>query len=136
MATRINVNSNELDWCPADDVFDSYHLDTSATDDADAGIFVKVLRRPDDGGGCWHCLLRFRPPVGHAIRITAVAQSDEEVFFLSSGDGREGVYGCNPQGLRHGQTVTTDTIVLAHYHGEPDDVLRAELVPLDVIASR
>ena len=29
---------------------------------------MKVLRAPDDGGGCWHCLLRFRPPAGQAIR--------------------------------------------------------------------
>lgn len=82
MTDRISIDSNELGWRPAADEFPGYALDT---EDRDAGIFVKVLRRPDDGGGCWHCLLRFRPPEGKAIRITAVAQSDEEVFML---DGR------------------------------------------------
>jgi len=88
----------------------------------------KVLRRPDDGGGCWHCLFRFRPPSGRAIRVTAIARSDEEVFILTG--ERAGHYGCNPPGLRHGQTLTEDTTVLVHYHGQPDDVLRAEVVDL------
>jgi hypothetical protein len=112
-----------MEWQPAGEVFSGYVLDT---DDPDAGVFVKVLRAPDDGGGCWHCLLRFRPPAGQAIRITAIAQSDEELFILT-GD-RYGAYGCNPKGLRHGQTITEDTTVLVHYHDAPDDILRAKVV--------
>jgi hypothetical protein len=125
MGERISIDSNEIEWQPAAELFPGYVLET---DDPDAGIFVKPLRRPEDGAGCWHCLLRFRPPQGRGIRITAIAQSDEEVFMLTG--TRAGQYGCNPEGLRHGQTVTEDTTVLVHYHGAPDDVLRAEVIEL------
>lgn len=123
MTHRISIDSNDMEWRRAAEVFAGYALDT---DDPDAGIFVKVLRMPDDGGGCWHCLLRFRPPAGKAIRITAIAQSDEELFMLT-GD-RYGHYGCNPKGLRHGQTITEETTALVHYHDAPDDILRADVV--------
>jgi|SRR5262245_35283752 len=123
MTKRISIDTNEMTWQRASEVFPGYVLDT---DDPEAGIFVKPLRGPDDGGGCWHCLLRFRPPAGRAIKVTAVARSDEEVFILNS--GRAGQYGCNPMGLRHGQTVTEDTTILVHYHAAPDEVLRAEVV--------
>jgi len=127
MSTRISTDSRELEWRPASEieVFSAYRLDS---DEADTGIFVKVLRQPDDGGGCWHCLFRFRPPPRRAIRVTAIARSDEEVFILTG--ERAGHYGCNPSGLRHGQTLTEDTTVLVHYHGQPDDVLGAEVIDL------
>lgn len=68
-------------------------------------------------------------PAGQAIRVTAVAESDEEIFYLSTSDGDGlGVYGCNPAGLRHGVTVTEETTALVHYHGAPDRVLHAEVV--------
>jgi len=123
MGNRIGLDTLEMDWRPAAEVFPGYTL---ATDDPEAGIFVKVLRNPDDGGGCWHLLFRFRPPAGGAIRVTAIARSDEEVFILSG--ERSGHYGCNPTGLRHGQTVTEDTTLLVHYHDAPDEILRAEIV--------
>lgn len=134
MAKRISIDSNELDWQPAHEVFPGYRV---AAGGPDHGIFVKVLRRPEDGGGCWFCLLRFNPPDGYAIRVTAVAASDEEVFILSdeSGHHQLGAFGCNPEGLRHGNTLTGDTVVLAHYHGAPDDVLKAELVELASLQS-
>lgn len=92
-------------------------------------MFLKVLRRPGDGGGCWCALLRFRPPAGRAIRVTAVAASDEEVVVLSDGSGgRSATFSCNPEGLRHGNTFAADTTAFVHYHGEPDEVLRMELV--------
>jgi hypothetical protein len=123
MTNRISLDTNAMEWEPAGKLFPGYVLEC---DDPDAGIFVKPLRRPEDGGGCWHVLLRFRPPAGQGIRITAIARSDEEVFMLT-GD-RAGQYGCNPEGLRHGQTVTEDTTVLVHYHEAPDEVLRAEVI--------
>jgi len=123
MGTRISLDTNEMEWRPAAESFPGYTIDS---DDPEAGVFAKVLRNPGDGGGCWHVLFRFRPPVGRAIRITAVARSDEEVFILT-GD-RTGHYGCNPAGLRHGQTVTEDTTILVHYHDGPDEILRAEVV--------
>jgi hypothetical protein len=123
MGNRISLDTKGMEWRPAAEVLPGYDIDS---DDPEAGIFVKVLRNPDDGGGCWHLLFRFRPPTGRAIRLTAVAQSDEELFILT-GD-RSGHYGCNPKGLRHGQTITEDTTVLVHYHAAPDDILRAEVI--------
>ena len=125
MAKRISIDTNEIDWLPAAEVFPGYQLEA---EDRDAGIFVRVLRRPSDGGGCWQCLLRFVPPSGKGIRITAVAQSDEEVFILDT--HRSGSYSCNPAGLRHGQTVTEETTALVHYHGDPDRILKAEVIEL------
>ena len=126
MGNRISLDTNAMDWQRAEDVHPDYKLD--GLDDPEAGIFVKVLRAPDHGGGCWHVLYRFRPPAGRAIRLTAVAASDEEVFILD-GD-RAGHYGCNPKGLRHGQTVTEDTTFLVHYHEAPDEILKAEVIEL------
>jgi hypothetical protein len=123
MGNRISLDTNEMEWQPAAALFSGYQLDT---DDPEAGIFAKVLRSPDDGGGCWHVLFRFRPPAGRGIRVTAIAQSDEEVFILTG--ERTGHYGCNPKGLRHGQTVTEDTTILVHYHDAPDEILRAEVI--------
>src|SRR5437868_5437360 len=92
MANRISIDTSGIEWQPASDVFAGYRLENHAGaqgdaddgDDTAAGIFVRVLRRPADGGDCWHCLLRFRPPAGRAIRITAVAESDEEVFIVDT----------------------------------------------------
>jgi hypothetical protein len=129
MVNRARVDTRTTDWVAAGEIRPDYAVDTG---DADTGVFLKLLRRPDDGGGCWHWLIRFAPPEGRAIRITAVAESDEEIFFLSdeSGEDRAGVYSCNPAGLRHGITVTAETVALVHYHGEPDRILRAEVVEL------
>jgi hypothetical protein len=126
MENRISLNTDEMEWLPAADFFPGYAVEGA---EPGTGIFVKPLRRPEDGGGCWHLLLRFRPPEGRAIRITAIAQSDEELFMLSG--QRAGQYGCNPKGLRHGQTITEDTTVLVHYHDEPDEILRAEVIDLE-----
>lgn len=126
MADRISIDTNAVDWQPAHEVFDSYRVDGVGPDH---GVFIKVLRRPEDGGGCWHCLIKFSPPPGKTLRITATAASDEEVFILSD-EGqhdRAGTYGCNPAGLRHGQVATGDLVALVHYHGAPDDIIRCEL---------
>lgn len=131
MGAQLKLTTGDIEWQPVSTVFDDYQVPPM---EPPAGVFVKVLRRPTDGGGCWHCLLRFRPPPGHAIRITAVARSDEEVYILSASDGRDGMYSCNPAGLRHGQTLVSDTVALVHYHGQPDEVLRAEVVALGDLA--
>jgi hypothetical protein len=131
---RIKVDPNDLAWRPAHEVWPEYRLEgaNSGSDPYGAGIFVKVLRRPDDGGGCWCVLLRFTPPPEKAIRVTAVASSDEEVLILSdqSETDRSGSFTCNPAGLRHGNTFTGETVAFVHYHAEPDQVLKAELVEL------
>ncbi|MHB1584793.1 MAG: hypothetical protein ACYCU7_07330 [Acidimicrobiales bacterium] len=131
MAPRIKIDPGTVGWQPAEEVWPGYRLEGGG---ADCGIFVKVLRRPADGAGCWCALVRFLPPPGFAIRLSAVAASDEEVLLLTGPDGAEpasGVFTCNPEGLRHGNTLTADTTAYIHYHGDPDRVLRAELVALD-----
>jgi hypothetical protein len=135
---RIKLNYDELSWQPAHEVWPGYRLqdlDTTTSPSSGPGVFVKVLRRPGDGGGCWCALLRFTPPRKHAIHVTAVAASDEEVFILSdsSSHSRSGIFTCNPEGLRHGNTFAADTVAYVHYHGEPDQILKAELVePADI----
>jgi hypothetical protein len=125
MTRRTHLATTDLEWARASDVMPGF----AALDDTDAGVFVKVLRRPDDGGDCWHWLIRFVPPEGRAIRVTAVAESDEETFYFTNpGPECEGVYGCNPAGLRHGVTLTEETVALVHYHGAPDRIVRAEIV--------
>jgi hypothetical protein len=49
MTNRISIDSNDIAWQPAHEVFSGYRLDTV---DPEAGVFVKVLRAPADGGGC------------------------------------------------------------------------------------
>lgn len=127
MASRIKIDTKAIDWVPAGEVWPGYRLE-GLPDDSDPachGIFLEVLRRPEDGGGC--ALLRFVPPPGHAIRVTATAASDEEVLMLTEG---QGTFTCNPEGLRHGNTLTQDTTAFVHYHRDPDDVIRTELVAL------
>lgn len=132
--TRIKIDTAGTDWQPAHEVWPGYDLPAAGgvADANGAGIFLKVLRRPSDGGGCWCALLRFAPPPGAAIRVTAIAASDEEVLILSdaSGSTRPGTFTCNPEGLRHGNTFTADTVAYVHYHGDPDRMLKAEVVPL------
>lgn len=134
MPTRIKLDPNTIGWQPADEVWPGYRLEPGPPDGGEgSGIFVKVLRSPADGAGCWCALVRFVPPPGFAIRLTAVAASDEEVLLLTRPDpseGSAGVFTCNPRGLRHGDTLTAVTTAYVHYHGDPDRVLRAELVAL------
>jgi len=135
---RIKVDTDGLSWQPAHEVWPWHRLagiDASAAPPA-PGVFVKVLCRPEDGGGCWCALLRFVPPAGRAIRISAVAASDEEVFILfdSSDRDRSGSFTCNPDGLRHGNTFVADTIAFVHYHGQPDQVLKLEMTDLADVA--
>jgi len=134
MTTRSHLDTNAMEWVPAGEILADYHVET---DSPDTGVFLKVLRRPQDGGDCWHWLIRFAPPVGRGIRIAAVAESDEEIFFLrdESPEGRAGVYACNEAGLRHGVTVTGEAVALVHYHAAPDRILRAEVVEVQGAAS-
>lgn len=135
MASRIKLDTNSVDWVPAGEVWPGYRLE-HLPPEADAGrhgMFLKVLRSPDDGGGCWCALLRFAPPPGHAIRVTATAASDEEVLIISGGSGS---FTCNPEGLRHGNTLTQDTTAFVHYHRDPDDVIKTEVIALSDLPGR
>lgn len=134
MRQRTRIHADQVAWQPAHEVWPGYVCDGLPDDQppGEGGIHLKVLRRPAEGAGCWFVLIRFSPPEGHGIRITAVAASDEEVFILSdaSGQARPGSFTCNPEGLRHGNSFTGETMALVHYHGSPDKVLKAEAVAL------
>jgi hypothetical protein len=133
MTSRTNIDTTAVPWQPASDVFPGYCFEGL---EPGYGAFVKVLRKPGDGGGCWQVLLRFAAPSGKALRLTATAASDEEAYILSdtSGHGRVGAYSCNPAGLRHGQTIVGEVVALVHYHGDPDDIIRAEGLDLHDLA--
>lgn len=136
---RIKVGTDDLPWQAAQEVWPGYRFGDFEGSAAPPGpgVFVKVLRRPEDGGGCWCALLRFLPPEGRAIRVRAIAASDEEVFivFDGSGNDRSGSFTCNPEGLRHGNTFVADTIAFVHYHGQPDEVLGIEVTDLSDVAA-
>ena len=80
MTHPIKINPDDMPWEPASSIMPQIPPPSE-----DHGMWVKVLRRPSDGGGCWCYLMRVVPEPGKAIRVVARAESDEEVFFLSGG---------------------------------------------------
>src|SRR5262249_21246280 len=93
-------------------------------------IQLKILsdRRKEGGGITW--LVRFSPPPGKIIRIVAMARSDEQIFKLEGGRRAtgeppppgSGSYGLNTQGQRHGAKITSETMDIVIYAGEPDEI--------------
>ena len=69
MGNRARVDTRTTDWVAAGEIRPDYAVDTG---DADTGVFLKLLRRPDDGGGCWHWLIRFAPPAGYRAGAEAI----------------------------------------------------------------
>jgi len=101
-------------------------------------VQLKVLsdRRLDGGGIAW--LVRFTPPAGKLIKIVATALSDEHIFSLQGGRGTKtgeraqgsGGYGLNPKGQPHSAMITTETMSLVIYTGEPDEINSMEVVDI------
>ena len=97
---------------------------------------LKILSdRRRDGGGLAD-LVRFSPPSGKIIKIVAVARSDEHIVGLEGGRGSKsgnqlrfpGIYGLNPKGKLHSAFISTDTISLVVYAGEPDAIKSIEII--------
>ena len=97
---------------------------------------LKILSdRRGDGGGIAY-LVKFSPPAGKLIKLVAVARSDEHVYILAGGycnkAGEQlrwpGDYGLNPNGHPHSAFIGEETVNLAVYTGEPDEVLECTVI--------
>jgi hypothetical protein len=102
-------------------------------------VQLKILsdRRAEGGGIAW--LVKFSPPSGRLIKIVATALSDEHVFNLEGGRGTKtgqparasGGYTLNPKGQPHSAFISTETVSLVVYRGEPDEVHSVEVVDIE-----
>jgi hypothetical protein len=121
----IAARSSEIEWQPGSPLFggDSNYQGQEL-------VHLKTLSdRRDDGGGIAY-LIRFSPPPNKMIRLVAVARSEEHVYVLEGGycnrAGKQlrfpGDYGLNPSGHPHSAFIGRETIGLAVYSGEPDEV--------------
>jgi len=97
---------------------------------------LKILSdRRGDGGGIAY-LVKFSPPAGKLIKLVAIARSDEHVYILAGGycnkAGEQlrwpGDYGLNPKGHPHSAFIGEETVNLAVYAGEPDEVLECTVI--------
>ena len=101
-------------------------------------VQLKVLsdRRHEGGGIAW--LVRFLPPPGKLIKIVADALSDEHIFSLQGGRSTKsgqpaqgaGRYGLNSKGQPHSAMISSETVALVIYTGEPDEIRSMEVVDL------
>jgi hypothetical protein len=104
-------------------------------------VQLKVLsdRRQEGGGIAW--LVRFLPPPGKLIKIVATALSDEHIFSLQGGRSTKsgqpaqgsGGYGLNPKGQPHSAMISSETMALVLYAGEPDEIHSMEVVDIDPV---
>ena len=75
-------------------------------------------------------------PEGKVIRIVAVALSDEHIFGLEGGRGTKsgerlrskGNYGLNPKGKPHSAFISSETVALVIYNGEPDEICSINVI--------
>jgi hypothetical protein len=130
---HLQVNPEGVDWRPMSDI-----NPTNPSPQGAHGTWVKVLRRPENGGG-WTIITRHVPPPGKAIRIVARAASHEEVYRLRGGfqnaAGTErqepGTYIFNPAGMLHGGLIREETVGLNFLHGDLDECLEYEFIDLE-----
>ena len=127
----MEVDTSQIDWAAG-----SPFYGPGSVHEGRETILLKVVSdRRRDGGGIAY-LARFLPPVGKAIKIVAVARSDEHFFVLEGGPGTRsggwlsfpGTYGLNLRGKRHNAFIDTETISLVVYTGEPDEILSMEII--------
>ncbi len=136
----------------------SMHVDYTAMDWTDAVPFygpaavhdgkdivqLKILsdRRVEGGGIAW--LVRFLPPPSKLIKIVATALSDEHIFTLQGGRSTKGGeraqgsggYGLNPKGQPHSAMISSETMALVIYAGEPDEIKSMEVIDLEPAGQR
>src|SRR5205823_1356409 len=107
-------------------------------------VQLKILsdRRAEGGGIAW--LVRFLPPPGKLIKIVATALSDEHVFSLQGGRSTKsgqraqgsGGYGLNPKGQPHSAMISSETMALVVYAGEPDEIKSMEVIDIEPSGQR
>lgn len=127
----VSLNTEDMEWVPGTPFYGP-----GALFEGRAVVQLKILsdRRADGGGIAW--LLRFTPPEGKVIRIIAVALSDEHIFGLEGGRGTKaggqlrarGNYGLNPKGKPHSAFISTETVALVIYNGEPDEIRSVDVI--------
>lgn len=127
----VSLNTEDMEW-----VSGTPFYGPGALFEGRAVVQLKILsdRRADGGGIAW--LLRFTPPEGKVIRIIAVALSDEHIFGLEGGRGTKaggqlrarGNYGLNPKGKPHSAFISTETVALVIYNGEPDEIRSVDVI--------
>lgn len=130
MATK-RVNTETMEWAPGSPIYGA-----DAVYQGKELVQLKHLsdRRADGGGIAF--IVRFLPPPGKAIKIVAVARSDEHVFNLKGGQGTKsgrklrfsGDYALNPAGQPHSAFVSVETQALVVYAGEPDEIKSISVV--------
>ena len=130
MATE-RVNTETAEWLPGSPIYgpDVIH-------EGEEVIRLKILSDRRAAGGGIAYLARFSPPPGKAIKIVAVARSDEHVFNLEGGRGTKsggrlraaGNYTLNPTGQPHSAFISVETVSLVVYTGEPDEIKSIEIV--------
>ena len=132
MATE-RVNTETSEWMPGSPIYGP-----DAVYEGKEVVQLKILSdRRTKGGGIAY-LVKFRPPQGKAIKIVAVAQSDEHVFNLKGGRGTKsggklrfsGNYALNPTGQPHSAFISVETVSLIVYTGEPDEIKALDVVDI------
>jgi len=125
------IPTETIDWEPGPELFGQ-----RCVVDGTPVAWTRLLsdRRPQGAGVAY--LLRFSPPAGKLIRIVAVARSDEHIYILEGGHcnkmgepiAHPGAYGINAEGRPHSAFFAAETIALAIYRGEPDDVQQFDII--------
>jgi hypothetical protein len=132
MAT-LEVNTETMDWGPGSPIWgpDSIYRGRELVE-------MKVLSdRRAEGGGI-ALMARFLPPPGKAIRIVAVARSEEHSFDLEGGRGNKsgaqlrfpGSYAMNATGNPHSAIIAVETVALIVYSGEPDEIRSMDVIDI------
>jgi hypothetical protein len=129
----IHVDYTTMDWMSGVPFFGP-----AAVHDGTDVVQLKVLsdRRGEGGGIAW--LVKFSPPPGKLIKIVATALSDEHIFSLQGGRSTKsgqraqgsGGYGLNPKGQPHSAMISSETVALVIYAGEPDEIKSMEIVDI------
>jgi len=129
----MQVDYTAMDWTCAVPFYGP-----AAVHDGKDIVQLKILsdRRAEGGGIAW--LVRFLPPPGKLIKIVATALSDEHIFSLQGGRSTKsgqraqgaGGYGLNPKGQPHSAMISSETVALVIYAGEPDEIKSMEIVDI------
>ncbi len=135
--SSVRVDIEDVEWTSAVPFYGQ-----GALYDGQEIVRLKLLcdRRHEGGGITW--IVKFIPPAGKFIKVSAVALSDEHVFVLEGGrsskSGRPGKipggYSLNPKGQPHFAMIASEMTALVVYASEPDEITSIEVA--DIAASR
>jgi len=133
--TSIHVDFDRIEWTPG-----SAYKGPGALYQGREIFYRKVLSDRRSEGGGLAVLSKIRPPRGKLVKTIAVARSEEHVFNLRGGRSNKSgkpieapgaSYTLNPTGQPHSAMIATETISLAIYSGETDEVKSVEIVDIE-----